>query len=343
MKTPVVFLWYTGIDDVLLGTNNVTGIQVQMCFWAKVFVKHGWKVYSLTNHENRIIDGIEFIEKKTTWLDNHGFSILQEFIDTRKNFKRTTPDIVVVRGARRVLYAINKACNAVRAKLVFMGASDKDFEPGKELIIGSSLNKKLYHKAIRDIGHFVTQNQQQADNLFKYYGKRSITIPNIWISSTTKKWFLNLAKQMPQYRFAIVGGVNEQDYYDKIKAEVEYIPNLDFLGPQSLYAVNALLSKSKLLVCTSEFEGFPNTFLQAWSESVPVISTVNPSGVITEFGLGKVIDNELDLYGATTTLLTSEDLYKQCQQNIKDYFLAHHDAERAYCKMMDLVNQNNLK
>ena len=358
MKTPVVFLWYTGVDDVLLGTNNVTGIQVQMGFWAKEFVKQGWKVYSLTNHDNRIIDGIEFIGKKTTWFDNHGLSILQEFVDSRRIFKRTTPNVVIVRGARRVLYAINKACSVGRAKLVFMGASDRDFEPGKELIIGSGLNLKLYHRAIRNISCFVTQNQLQADNLLKNYGKQSIIIPNIWISSTTREekktvyaalwvanlrrlkraeWFIKLALQFPQHKFAMVGGVNEQDYYDAMQSTAATIPNLDFLGPQSLDAVNSLLSNSKLLICTSEFEGFPNTFLQAWAYETPVISTVNPSGVVTEYGLGKVIEDENGLYEATEELLTSKELYEQCQQNIKSYFLSHHDADTAYKKIVELI------
>lgn len=359
MKKPVVFLYYTGVDDVLLGSNNVTGIQVQMSFWAKAFVAHGWEVYSLTNHESHSVEQIKFIQKKESWLDRHGLSILCEPFEAFKFFKKTHSDVVLVRGARRVLYAIRKASALVGAKVVFMGASDRDFEPGKELILGSGINLKLYHKAIRDISCFVTQNQQQADNLLKYYGKQSIIIPNIWISSTTgeekktgyaalwvanlrrlkrAEWFIGLAKKLPQYRFAIVGGVNEQDYYDTIESQTSAIPNLDFLGPLSLNDVNTLLSKSKLLVCTSEFEGFPNTFLQAWSESVPVISTVNPSGVITKFGLGKVVDNESDLLKATKEFLTSDDLFEQCQQNIKAYFLVHHDVDKAYQKIMELTN-----
>lgn len=362
MKASVVFLYYTGIDDVLMGKNNVTGIQVQMSFWAKVFVAHGWKVYSFTDYESHSVDGIEFIQKKESWLDRHGLSILYEPVEAFRVFKKTHSDVVLVRGARRVLYAIKKAGDLVGAKTVFMGASDRDFEPGKELILGSSLNLKLYHKAIRSISCFVTQNQLQADNLLKYYGKQSIIIPNIWISQATKEnketayaalwvanlrrlkraeWFMGLAQRLPQYRFAIVGGVNEQDYYDTIESQVSAIPNLDFLGPQSLNDVNALLSNSKLLVCTSEFEGFPNTFLQAWAYEVPVVSTVNPNGCITEFGLGRMVENETQLLEAVNELLTSDDTYNQCQRNIKAYFMAHHDAETAYCKMMKLINMKN--
>jgi len=112
---------------------------------------------------------------------------------------------------------------------------------------------------------------------------------------------------------------------------------LDFLGPLPLVGVNRLLSTSKLLVCTSEFEGFPNTFLQAWAYNVPVVSTVNPSGFITEFGLGRVIEDEPQLLLAVREILDSNELYEQCQQNIKNYFTEHHDADRAYQKVMKLI------
>jgi glycosyltransferase involved in cell wall biosynthesis len=362
MKKPVVFLYCLGIDDVLLGSPNVAGIQVQMSLWANTFVKRGWEVYTFSKHKSHYVEGIHFLEKKSSWIARHGLSIIEEPFETIRYLRKAKANLVLVRGARRDLYAIEKACSLLKTHLLFLGASDRDFEPRKELTLGAGINLKLYRKALRTITFFVAQNQYQADNLFRYYGKQSIIIPNIWISSTSEQkhekvysalwvanlrrlkraeWFLNLARLLPQYRFAIVGGVNELDYYDTIKAEVENIPTLDFLGPQSLQAVNELLSKSRLLVCTSEFEGFPNTFLQAWSNSVPVISTVNPSRVISEYGLGKVIDNESDLYNATTKLLTSENLYIQYQQNIKDYFFTHHDVDKAYQKIMKLITLTN--
>lgn len=358
MKQPTIFLYCFGIDDVIMGSPNVAGIQVQMSFWAKTFVRNGWNVYSFSSHKSQTLEGIHFLRKKSSWLARHGMSIIEEPLDAIRFIRKSKSDMVFVRGGRRDLFAINNACRLLRSKLVFLGASDRDFEPGKELILGTGINLKLYHKALKAICYYITQNQYQADNLLRYYGRESIIIPNIWQMAEVEndnertyaavwvanlrrlkraEWFINLAKQLPQYRFAIAGGVNEQDYYNIIKAETANVSNLDFLGPQSLNAVNELLSKSKLLVCSSEFEGFPNTFLQAWAYGVPVISTVNPSGFITEFGLGKVVSDENELFNATTELMNDNELYEQCRQNIKSYFLAHHDAETAYKKIMELI------
>lgn len=361
MKQSTIFLFCFGIDDVLSGSSKVAGIQVQMSFWAKTFVKNGWKVFSFSDKKERVIDGIHFIQNKTSWLKKHGMSIVEEPFKALHFLQKTKPDIVFVRGGRRDLYAIKKACNICNSKLVFLGASDRDFEPGKELILGSNINVKLYRKGLQENNYFITQNKFQAENLFKHYGKESIIIPNIWAKSNLNngdgkkyaaiwianlrrlkraEWFVQMASKLPQYRFAIVGGVNEQDYYDYIKTECEHLDNLDFLGAQALEKVNALLSESQILVCTSEFEGFPNTFLQAWAQNIPVISTVDPSNLITKYELGKIIQSESELVSSITELLVDIEKQEKIQHNIESYFISNHDADMAYKIMIKQIIEN---
>ena len=51
--------------------------------------------------------------------------------------------------------------------------------------------------------------------------------------------------------------------------------------------VNKLLERSHLLVNTSKWEGFSNTFIQAWMRSVPVMTLgVNPDGLLDNSYLG---------------------------------------------------------
>ena len=143
---------------------------------------------------------------------------------------------------------------------------------------------------------------------------------------------------MPQYNFAIAGGVADQNYYDKIEKEAKDVQNLAFLGALSFNEINELMACSKLLICTSEFEGFPNTFLQAWAQSIPVISTVNPSDVVSRHQLGIVVSDPSSLLEQTTKLLEDNALYIKFQHSVSNYFLVSHNAVYAYHKLADYIH-----
>ena len=351
-----VFLFCSGIDDVLGGSPNVAGIQVQMSFWARTFAANGWEVVCLSEHQPTVMSGkLRFIKRSTSrWCRFLHLQILLELKDCLKCI-RQKPTMVVTRGASRHLCFLVLLCRIKRVTLIHFGASDSDFVPGKELLAGSRANRALYEKSIRRIEHIVTQNSEQKEALKRHYGKDGLTISNIWISDAVEsskkrydaiwianlrplkraEWFVRLAKVLPDCRFAMVGGASKHDYYDRIETEAKALGNLDFLGAQPIEEVNKLLSESRLLVCTSEFEGFPNTFLQAWAYGVPVVSTVDPSGVVSEYGLGNVVQDESELLRAFQLFMASDAMYSQCQKNIKDYFTSHHDADMAYRSIME--------
>jgi glycosyltransferase involved in cell wall biosynthesis len=56
-------------------------------------------------------------------------------------------------------------------------------------------------------------------------------------------------------------------------------------------------------VNTSDYEGFPNTFLQAWIRRLPVVAFCDPDGVIQRRGLGKVSVDAQRMIGDLDALL----------------------------------------
>ncbi len=71
-------------------------------------------------------------------------------------------------------------------------------------------------------------------------------------------------------------------------------PNIKFLGRVSPEEAQQTIAKAALLLSTSDEEGFPNTFLQAWASGTPVLGLgVDPDQVVSRERLGAV-SNDLD-------------------------------------------------
>src|SRR5690606_20719461 len=129
--------------------------------------------------------------------------------------------------------------------------------------------------------------------------KSKINKSIIWVGNfralKRPEWFLRLAMKFPKENFIMVGYPTNKSLYEYCLDLSESIENLNFLGPISFRKSEKLFDNAKVLICSSELEGFPNTFLQAWSRNIPVISTVNPSNLISQKNLGLYVNSENDL------------------------------------------------
>ena len=352
-----VIFWQTEIID-LIENKPIGGIAVQMYFWSQIFANNGWQVYSFAKNIERDIKRCNVVFKP---LRNIRFiNLLLEWWLALKYIICIRPEIIISRGASRVLLPLSIFAKLFSTKLVFFSASDVNFEPGNELV-GSWLNRKQYQCSIRHINYFVTQNQYQHDTLLTNYGKDSIVLFNIWgevpllnkIESKTfdavwianfrrlkrAEWVIDAAEELPEYVFAMAGRDGaDGDYYEVMKSKADAVSNIRFHGGVSFAAANELVSSAKVLLCTSTFEGFPNTFLQAWSNGIPVISTVDPSGIIKSNNLGEVVSSYKELITAIERILGDKDYYQTLCSSVTSFFQKTHAAQPGYNKLMKYLN-----
>ena len=69
-------------------------------------------------------------------------------------------------------------------------------------------------------------------------------------------------------------------------------PNIQYLGQVAPDKAQQVIADAGLLLSTSDVEGFPNTFVQAWSSGTPVVSLkVDPDQIISKSDLGVVTGN----------------------------------------------------
>jgi glycosyltransferase involved in cell wall biosynthesis len=349
MENKKIIIWTKGLDDFLEGYKKFNGgIAVQLTFWAKIFHDNNWEVYSLSSRQNNNIEGVNFI--KVPEIKVLGF--IMYFCYSFKTILKLKPNVIIFRGAGRNLFPVAFCAKLFRVKLVFMGANDINFLPGKERIKGSIINSYLFRVGIKLTNCFVVQNKFQKEQLNLNYNKVSIIIPNIWRNDKflvkenlplnsilwvgnfrhqkRPEWFIGLAKSLPDQNFLMIGFPNDIELFKKVKELANNVENLKIIDGLPFKKTASFFTKAKLFICTSRHEGFPNTFLQAWSNAVPVISSVDPSDIIQKNNLGALVHTEEQLLRSTKRLLANDKLFMEYQKNINQYFSGNHDCQKQF-------------
>lgn len=350
-------LWTTAIKDLFDPHSKIGGVSVQMYFWALTFMEKGWSVYTFNQYNKvEILKGINFIPYCS-------FSFYKYFIYpfyTYKILKKYKPDLIITRaGLDRNLFWISFVARFLHIKHVHFVASDKEFSFTSKSFI-QNFNFRMFLGGMRNVRYVVVQNDKQREIVQrKYSNKRILLISNIWRNLDNKKnepqisdyvlWvanfrqlkrpdrFIELSKHFVDNHFVMIGAPNEPGVYEKYERLASQIPNLYFEGKKDFFTTNMYFSKARIFVCTSDFEGMPNTFLQAWHYNIPVVSTVDPSGIINKYQLGISCSNEIELFQALDCLLSDVEKYNRIKENIKTYFSNNHNAESAYRNLLKLL------
>ena len=109
--------------------------------------------------------------------------------------------------------------------------------------------------------------------------------------------YLDLAERVPEATFVMVATPRSgwEQLANEVDERVRRLPNVLLLRPRPRNELHALYEKAVALVGTSTFEGFPNTFMEAWACGVPTLSlSVDPDGIIARHGLGAVAGGSVE-------------------------------------------------
>ncbi|UCV05493.1 glycosyltransferase family 4 protein [Dechloromonas denitrificans] len=229
-------------------------------------------------------------------------------------------DTYYVSCAGSIVGYVAAFCARHKRRFVFRVASDADCCPDR-LLVSNARDRWLYEWGIRKASCILVQTRHQQTLLKTNYGLDSeiadmlVDIPDqpapqasrdidvLWLANLRSvkrpEWVIELARSLPQVKFVMAGGpyTNQSELFDTTKKEASQLPNLDFLGSIPHRETGQLFSRAKLFLNTSELEGFPNTYLQAWANGTPVVATFDPDGLIKKKHLGSacVTQNETAL------------------------------------------------
>ncbi len=252
-------------------------------------------------------------------------------------------------------------CRNNHRAFVFSAASDADCDLSLPEL-HSWREKVLYRYGLRHADRVIVQTLAQKTRMNANFTRDAVPIPMpcplpapskqrtpdansnrvLWIGRVCRvkrpDRLFTLARECRELAFDFVGPLYEGDRFcEDIRRQAETIPNVSVHGAIPRDRMHEFYERAAVLCCTSEYEGFPNTFLEAWSHGVPVVSTFDPDGVIAKHNLGRFNADPALLADAIRRLLASPEEYQEVAGNTRQYYLQNHTPEAVLPKVEEIL------
>lgn len=316
--------------------SGAAGEPVQQTLLAKALARRGHDVSMVTADRGQP-DGATWHGVRTfkAFAPQAGLPVLR-FVHPRwtglwSALSRADADVYYSSCAGGLAGQVAMFCAWRRRRYVFRVASDSDCLPDA-LIIRRWYwrDKRLYEYALKQADGVLAQSVRQQELLLRNFGRQSSLahmlvgasgtnldfghrdIQALWVSNIRRlkrpDILLGIAAELPRASFHIVGGpvAGERELFDEVQGRARAAPNVTFDGPLAYDDAAALYGRARVFVNTSDMEGFPNTYLQAWASGTPVVAFFDPDRLIAEYGLGIAVRSREEMIAAVRTLSQDE-------------------------------------
>lgn len=217
--------------------------------------------------------------------------------------RRADADVYITRCFPRKLAVLYPLLFALQRPLIFHVAGDPFVEKPVPGVNG--LRRLLYERALENMSDVVAQTEYQAAQLDHHWDISAPVVPNgypsasvvdtheireyfLWVGRIDEEQkrphlFLDIARDHPEQTFVLVGPADgHTEYTEQVQYRAAELNNVTYTGPVAPDEIHEYYQKAIALVNTSAFEGFPNTFLEAWRYATPVVSlSLDPGRFLT--------------------------------------------------------------
>ncbi|HEX9183871.1 MAG TPA: glycosyltransferase family 4 protein [Burkholderiales bacterium] len=356
----------------LLGLNNLSvlaparedslvgGEPVQQTLLAKALARRGHDVSMIVADLGQA-DGMQYggIRTFKAYRPEAGVPVLR-FIHPRwtalwSALARADADLYYTSCAGMEVGLLAMFCRHFGKRFVFRCASDADCDKSR-LLVSHARDRWLYAHGLRRADAILVQSASQADTLMRSYrlsGRvagmlvEPAQAPSVhdldvlWVGNIYRlkrpDRVIWLAARLPRVAFHMVGGAvpGEEALHARIRDAAGQYPNLTFHGRLSYPDANRLFGRAKLLLNTSDVEGFPNTYLQAWIRGVPVVTLIDPDRVIERERLGVAVRSPARLVGAIASLLGSPQAWQSASDHCRRFMAREFGEDRILSAYLD--------
>jgi len=328
--------------------SAVGGSERQQWLLARALASAGWTVYvGIRQHlqfgESQTIDGIEF----------RGIRQGHYLLDCYRFFSSTRPDWLYRREATHLLGPLVQIAHLKGVQTIFAAAFDSDVQP-RVALTARPRWWPLYAWGLHKAERLFVQHGGQLNDLPSRWKAKALLVRSIaglqkkytphcerepyvaWVGMLRQPkrpdLLIEIAKRLPEIKFVVCGGATSHrspaGYSQQIMEGLRRLSNIEFRGQVPPDEAERVIGESAALLCTSDKEGFPNTFLQAWSYGTPVVTLqVDPDSIVKRFDLGIVTGSAKTAGHQLQQLVFAPDQRQGIATRAREYIASHHSEE----------------
>ena len=261
--------------------------------------------------------------------------------------KKADADFYIQRAAGAQTGITAYFCRKYQRKFIYMTASRWDVSG--DYASRNGLRGRLFEWGLKHAHQIITQNSEQTQLLSKNHQRIARLIKNayriaevpdadkqyiLWVGRAEPfkrpELFLDLARQFPKEQFVMIAqpAVYYSSFIEDVKVQARAVTNLKFIEYVPFKEIDNWFTRSKIFVNTSaDYEGFPNTFIQAAINKTPIISLqANPDDFINQHRCGLCAGGDArEMAEYLKELLANPSLRVQIGANGFAYAKANHD------------------
>jgi glycosyltransferase involved in cell wall biosynthesis len=264
--------------------------------------------------------------------------------------RRADADTYIASSAGMETGLLALYCKVHGKRMIYRTAHEWDCSG--EYVRSHGFSGKCFEYGLRNAHAIVTQSEEHRLLLKEHFGLDSEVIRNsyhiplggdfadkdrvLWVSRC-EEWknpgiFIDLAEKFPERSFVMICPMqkHQEDYFTMIRTMARERKNLEFIEFVPFDGIQEYFDRASVFVGTSEYEGFPNTYLQACMGHTPIVSyKVNPDRFIDRYDIGYCADGDKGkLETALAKLLDDEADRKRKSENAFSYVKKNHDIEK---------------
>ncbi|NLO39206.1 MAG: glycosyltransferase family 4 protein [Ruminiclostridium sp.] len=353
--------------------NVIGGAEINMVLLAKKLAEDpGYEISFLVDdyHQQDIeyYQNIRVIKYKGTGYHEH--SGLSRKMQLYSQLLVLNADVYVYTTANSFLGKLVFLQKKLRhKKVIFRLSSDRNLDlQWYEKTYGSRF-VRLYQYGLNHVSHIVCQTIKQNEQLKNRFGRLGKVIPNGFpirqnIDTSHKKYilwvsrclplkqphlFLDLAQRLPEESFVMIMPQNEsgnseidreiQRLTQEVKERAGGLQNVTLLDYVPYERIQAYFDRARVFVCTSQLEGFPNTFIQACLGGTAILSFyIDPDGVLQKNNLGILCGDDMDAAVGFIRQM-DEDSLKAYREKTLKYVSTYHSIDNSVRLYKELIDQ----